>query len=123
MWSIRRRLLTWLVSGVLISGFTATLAIYVQAREEVDEFFDGQLRQIALSLRDQKDLSVAEATPQADAEQDEDIVASAWDVNGRPIFGLARVRPVPLSITTASDRRAGTARRGEPTWSPGAAAR
>ena len=97
MWSIRRRLLTWLVSGVLISGFTATLAIYVQAREEVDEFFDGQLRQIALSLRDQKDLSVAEATPQADAEQDEEIVASAWDVSGRPIFGLAGARPAPPS--------------------------
>jgi two-component system, OmpR family, sensor kinase len=97
MWSIRRRLLIWLLSGVLVSGVAAMLAIYVQTREEVDEFFDRQLRQIALSLREQQDLSIAAAAPDVEVEQDDEIVTSAWDVTGKPIFGLAEVRPVPSS--------------------------
>jgi two-component system, OmpR family, sensor kinase len=93
-WSIRRRLLAWLVSGVLLSGVIATLVIYVRARDEVDELFDRQLKQIALSLREQEDLSVTQPEPQDDQEE-ERIVVSAWDRNGSPVFGLARNRPAP----------------------------
>jgi two-component system OmpR family sensor kinase len=95
-WSIRRRLLAWLVSGVLLSGIIATLVIYVRARDEVDELFDGQLRQIALSLREQEDLSVTQPEPPDDQEE-ERIVVSAWDRNGLPVFGLARDRPAPAA--------------------------
>jgi two-component system OmpR family sensor kinase len=95
VWSIRRRLLTWLVSGVLVSGFAAALATYIQAREEVDEFYDRQLQQIAVSLGTQRDLTVAEANPGPDVEQDDQIVVSAWDLDGKPVFGLAGPRPAP----------------------------
>jgi two-component system OmpR family sensor kinase len=94
MWSIRRRLLAWLVSGVLLSGIIATLVIYVRARDEVDELFDGQLKQIALSLREQEDLSVTQPEPPDDQEE-ERIVVSAWDRKGLPVFGLARDRQAP----------------------------
>jgi two-component system OmpR family sensor kinase len=92
-WSIRRRLLTWLLSGILLSGIAATAAIYLQARDEADEVFDRQLKQIALSLRTQEDLS---ATP-ADAEDEEEdyIAVSAWDRTGKPVLGFARGRPAP----------------------------
>jgi two-component system OmpR family sensor kinase len=98
MWSIRRRLLAWLVSGVLLSGVIATLVIYVRARHEVDELFDQQLKQIALSLRDQEDLSVTQPeTP--DDQEEERIVVSAWDRNGVPVFGLARGRLAPSAAS------------------------
>jgi len=94
MWSIRRRLLAWLVSGVLLGGVIATLVIYVRARHEVDELFDSQLKQIALSLRDQQDLSVTlQEIP--DDQEEERIVVSAWDRNALWVFGPARNRLVP----------------------------
>jgi len=77
MWSIRRRLLAWLVSGVLLSGIIATLVIYVRARDEVDELFDGQLKQIALSLREQEDLSVTQPEPPDDQEE-----RGSWSAHG-----------------------------------------
>ena len=42
-WSIHRRLLAGLVSGVLLCGMIAAVVIYVRARDEVDELFDRQL--------------------------------------------------------------------------------
>ena len=95
MWSIRRRLLTWLLPGVLVCGVAATAAVYIQASEEVDEVFDRQLRQIAQTLRAQEDLSVGPSASIGEIEEDDEIVASAWDLSGKPIFGLAGVRPVP----------------------------
>ncbi len=93
-WSIRRRLLAWLVSGVLLSGIIATIVIYVRTRDEVDELFDRQLKQIALSLREQEDLSVTK--PEAPADQEEErIVVSAWDRSGVAVFGLAKDRSAP----------------------------
>jgi two-component system OmpR family sensor kinase len=96
MWSIRRRLLAWLVSGVLLSGVIATAVIYARARDEVDELFDQQLKQIALSLREQEDLTVTQPEPPDDQEE-ERIVVSAWDRNGLPLFGLARDRLAPAA--------------------------
>ena len=95
-WSIRRRLLAWLVSGVLLSGIIATIVIYVRTRDEVDELFDRQLKQIALSLREQEDLSVTKPETPYDQEE-ERISVSAWDRAGVPVFGLAKDRSVPPS--------------------------
>src|SRR5262245_29786031 len=97
MWSVRRRLLGWLLPGIVISCLAATLAIYTQTSDEVDEVFDRQLQQMALSLGQQQDLSVGPGALLGDVEADDEIVSSAWDVNGRPIFGLAGVRPIPSS--------------------------
>lgn len=53
MSSIRRQLLVSMLAAVLAAGFIAALGVYFKAREEVDELLDYQLRQMALSLRDQ----------------------------------------------------------------------
>jgi two-component system, OmpR family, sensor kinase len=51
--SIRRQLLVSMLAAVLAAGCMAALGVYYKARQEVDELLDYQLRQMALSLRDQ----------------------------------------------------------------------
>lgn len=92
-WSIRRRLLSWLFSGIVLASAAGTAAVYIVAREEVDELFDRQLRQIALSLRTQQDLNVSPSESDTSDEDEEGIVVSAWDPNGKPLFGLATDMP------------------------------
>jgi two-component system OmpR family sensor kinase len=53
MKSIRRELLVTLLATVLIAGALAALAVYYKARAEIGELLDYQLRQMALSLRDE----------------------------------------------------------------------
>ena len=50
MTSIRRELLTWLSGGLLVAVVVAAAATYVRAKEEANELFDYQLRQMASSL-------------------------------------------------------------------------
>jgi two-component system, OmpR family, sensor kinase len=77
MWSLRRRLLLWLLSGIVLVGLAASMAAYFQVREELDELFDRQLRQIALSLRDQKDFGAN--APDDVPEEEEAIAIAAWE--------------------------------------------
>jgi len=100
MWSIRRRLLVWLLSGVVLATVAAALGLYVQVRDEVDEVFDRQLKQIVLSLRSQPDLGIAAPSAAAEEEAEDAIVTSAWGRDGKPLFGLARTRPAPLAEGT-----------------------
>jgi two-component system OmpR family sensor kinase len=97
-WSIRRRLLTWLISGVLLTGIIATSVLYFKAQEELDEVYDQHLKHIALSLRDQEDLGVSQTRiSNEDNEDDEGIVVSAWDRAGKPVFGPENDRPSPAT--------------------------
>jgi two-component system OmpR family sensor kinase len=51
--SIRRHLLLSMAIAVLAAGCLAAAGVYLKVRQEVGELFDYQLRQMALSLRDQ----------------------------------------------------------------------
>jgi two-component system OmpR family sensor kinase len=51
--SIKRQLLLSMAATVLAAGLIAGTAVYLKVRQEVGELFDYQLRQMALSLRDQ----------------------------------------------------------------------
>jgi two-component system OmpR family sensor kinase len=53
MKSIRRELLVTLLGAVMIAGSIAAVAVYYNARSEFGELLDYQLRQMALSLRDE----------------------------------------------------------------------
>jgi two-component system OmpR family sensor kinase len=53
MTSIRRQLLAALLASVLIAGAVAAVAVYYTAQNEAGLLLDYQLRQMALSLRDQ----------------------------------------------------------------------
>ena len=48
--SIRRELLVWLAGGLVVAVAAAAVATYLRAREEANEIFDYQLRQMAASL-------------------------------------------------------------------------
>lgn len=53
MTSIRRQLLVALLASVLIAATVGAVAVYYSAQREAGELLDYQLRQMALSLRDQ----------------------------------------------------------------------
>jgi len=104
--SMRRRLLVWLLSSVLLGGFTAAAVVFFQAREQSNEIFDYQLRQLALTLRDRS----FNPTQLAEALQGEEALEFAiqvWAPDGRRIYvshPLLRVpTPVRIGFDVVSD--------------------
>ncbi len=86
MTSMRRRLLVWLLSSVLLGGFAAAAVVFYQARMQSTEFFDYQLRQLALTLRD-RDYTVRELAQALRGQQDLDFVIQVWGPDGRLLYG------------------------------------
>jgi len=96
--SIRRRLLVWLLFAVLAGGVAAASIVFFQARAEVDEIFDYQLRQLALTLRDRTYLTrqLGEALQ---GEEAYDVVIQVWGPDGTLLYGSRRaVVPGPVRI-------------------------
>jgi len=92
--SIRRRLLLWLLSSVLAGGLAAASVVFFQARAEVDEIFDYQLRQLALTLRDRTYLTqqLGEALQ---GEEAYDVVIQVWGPDGTLLYASRRETIVP----------------------------
>ena len=86
MTSIRRHLLVWLISGVLVAAALAGGASYVKAREEVNELFDYQLRQLAHSFRAPSFSQTRIPKALKHVEDEDDFVVQVWDKNGALIF-------------------------------------
>ena len=85
MTSIRRRLLGGLLVVVFCAGLIAAFGVYLQARREANELFDYQLRQMALSLRDQTFNPFAAAEPPGIGE-DFDFVIQVWRRDGVRLY-------------------------------------
>lgn len=85
MTSIRRRLLAGLLAVVFCAGLIAAFGVYLQARREANELFDYQLRQMALSLRDQTFDPFA-AAPPPDIGEDFDFVIQVWGRDGVRLY-------------------------------------
>ena len=92
MKSIRYSLLLWLTLGMLIAISIAGLSIYWLAREEINELFDYQLKQVALSIQVQNDVITLE-TP--DKELEEDNVIQVWDAQSKLIYNPKPARALP----------------------------
>lgn len=90
MTSIRARLLAWILATLAFGAVVMGLAAYGSVRHETEALFDYQLRQMALSLRDQGEIAPAQAGALADA--DFDFVIQIWTVDGRSIYAS---RPHP----------------------------
>ena len=89
--SIRRQLLVSLATGLVIAVTAAAIATYVRAREEANEIFDYQLRQMAASL-----IGVPLAgTPGGLAVGGDTLVVQVWDRNGVQRFVSQPQRPLP----------------------------
>lgn len=85
MTSIRRRLLGGLLAVVLCAGLLAAFAVFVQARREASDLFDYQLKQMALSLRDQTFNPFAAAAP-PDIAENFDFVIQVWSTDGVRLY-------------------------------------
>lgn len=90
MSSLRARLLASILAtlafGALVMGFAA----YRNVLRETEALFDYQLRQMALSLRDQGEIAPAQAGALTDT--DFDFVVQIWTVDGRAIYA-SRAHP------------------------------
>src|SRR6185437_10132538 len=110
--SIRHRLIVWLLSSVLAGGLLAAGVVFFQARDEANELFDYQLRQLALTLRDR----IYMPTQLAEVLQGEealDFVIQVWARDG------TRLHVAPAAA--CAERRAAGLQRGADR--PGALAR
>ncbi len=83
--SMRRRLLVWLLTGMLVAGLTVTVLVFYQARSTANEMFDYQLRQIALALRDRAYLP-GDLAETLQAAEGLDFVIQAWTPDGRLVY-------------------------------------
>ena len=79
--SIRVRILTWLLACVTVVTIAAGWGVYRFVLADADELFDYQLRQIALSLRDQ---GVAQASAESSASYE--IIVQIWNEGGARIY-------------------------------------
>jgi two-component system OmpR family sensor kinase/two-component system sensor histidine kinase QseC len=92
--SLRARLLLALLgllaaAVLLVGGIT-----YRNVRAETEALFDYQLRQMALSLRDQGEVAPAQAGALVD--QQLDFVVQVWTADGRAIYATRRHEALPL---------------------------
>lgn len=90
MGSIKHQLLFGLLGLVLAAVGLGAWAVYRQSRAELDELFDYQLRQMALSLRDQ---AFGEAAAPAPAPEDFDFAIQVWSPDGVRLY-LSRPQAV-----------------------------
>ncbi len=92
--SIRRRLLVWLLGGVLLGTLAAGLAVYVKALNEANALFDAQLRQLAVAFP----LHMA-AAPDFRVGQvlADGLVVQVWDRSGAHIY-TSQPQPLPPRV-------------------------
>lgn len=95
MTSIARRLLVLLLVGVLTTGLLSAAATYLKAREEVNELFDFQLRQVAVSLSRQRSFATLPAAA-AQYEPEDELAVEVWEA-GRLVYA-SRPAPLPRGI-------------------------
>ena len=92
MKSIRQSLLLWLTLGMLMAISIAGLSMYWLAQEEINELFDYQLKQVALSIQVQNDVITLEST---DKELEEDNLIQVWNAQSRLIYNPKPARALP----------------------------
>ena len=83
--SIRARLTLWLLVAVAVTGAIGAWLIYRNSLAEADTFFDYQLRQTALTLRDQA-FEYAAAPALTPAEAGYDFVVQVWSFEGVRVY-------------------------------------
>ncbi len=91
--SIRRRLLVALLSALALTGLASSGATWLAARKEANDQFDYQLRQMALSLRDQTLQSPADFL----AAWDYDFIVQVWSPRGDLVYLSNRGIVLPQS--------------------------
>lgn len=97
MKSIRWRLVTWLVSGLVLLAGLAGYALYHTARKEAAELFDYELRTVAISLPASLDDAASEgpgAAELGDLSEDR-LVIQRWGDDGVPQYRAKAALQMP----------------------------
>lgn len=84
MSSIRARVLLAVLGMAMLTALGVGSLTYRSVRAETEALFDYQLRQMALSLRDQGEVAPAQASALVD--QQLDFVVQVWTADGRAIY-------------------------------------
>ena len=107
MTSIRRQLLVGLLAVVVVVGLVAAWGVYQRAYDELSELLDYQLRQMALSLRDQSFVPFAGGPSGFD--ENFDFAIQVWSEDGirlyfsRPQSGLPNRARLGYETVETSD--------------------
>jgi len=95
--SLHARLLAWLLGGVLVVGAVGGFIVYRNALREADNFYDYQLEQTALILRDEP-VGYAEGPRLPPQEAAYDFVVQIWSLDGVRVY-LSRPHAVLPQVT------------------------
>src|SRR4030095_6598451 len=90
MRSIRRELVVWISAGLLVAIAIAAVATYLRAREEANEIFDYQLKQMSASLTG---VPLAGAPPGSSGS--DALVVQVWDRDGVQVYLSQPQQPLP----------------------------
>ncbi|WP_310740785.1 histidine kinase dimerization/phospho-acceptor domain-containing protein [Aquincola sp. J276] len=102
MSSLRLRLLVYLLGALLLAVAVLGGATYRNALRETEALFDYQLKQMALSLRDQGEIAPGSA------DADLDFVVQIWSVDGRAIYASRAHAALPTrAVLGFADVQAG----------------
>ena len=94
MSSLRARVLVAVLGLLAVAALLVGGVTYRNVRAETEALFDYQLRQMALSLRDQGEVAPAQASALADEQLD--FVVQVWSADGRAIYASRRHAALPL---------------------------
>lgn len=87
MMSIRKYLLTWLLTGLVIAGLGTGIATYFKTQEEVSEMLDYELRQIAYSMQHSTSFMPSQLESIGDSSSDDnDFVVQVWNKSGSLLY-------------------------------------
>ncbi|HEX7382834.1 MAG TPA: histidine kinase dimerization/phospho-acceptor domain-containing protein, partial [Burkholderiaceae bacterium] len=93
MTSIRSRLLVSLLATLALGALVVAAVAYRNVLQQTEALFDYQLRQMALSLRDQGAIDVAQAPRLND--EGFDFVVQIWTADGRTIYASRPYTQLP----------------------------
>jgi two-component system, OmpR family, sensor kinase len=98
MMSIRKNLLLWLLTGLLVAGLFAGIATFMKTQEEVGEMFDYQLQQIALSMKYSARTMASELKGMGeDSNEDNDFMVQVWDAKGALLYSSLPSVKLPMA--------------------------
>ena len=97
MKSIRRHLLHWLIGALSLGAIVFALTLYAVALEEMNEVFDEQLKQVALTVLTHYDRKGARIPPHKSDLEEVAFVTQVWSLDGERLFTSVPGAGIPLA--------------------------
>jgi two-component system OmpR family sensor kinase len=99
MTTIRKRLLLWLLSALVVTVTVTSAIIYFMAQGELDDLFDYQLRQLALTLQHHGHFPPLENSRKPSAEE-ADYLVQVWNSEGTLLYSSQPAVKLPPTFTS-----------------------